>query len=52
VASSISAEDSVEHIFAPIPTTGRYKLRVVYRQQVTDDLAQSYGLAWWGMAAP
>jgi hypothetical protein len=51
VWSSISAEDSVEHIFAKIPTTGRYKLRVVYRQQVNDDITQSYGLAWWGMAA-
>lgn len=52
VAASISAEDSVEHIFAAIPATGRYKLRVVYRQQVNDDLAQPYALAWWGLAAP
>jgi hypothetical protein len=48
VWSSVSAEDSTEHIFHPIPTTGEYKLRVVYRQQVNDDLVQPYALAWWG----
>ncbi|MEL6139738.1 MAG: S8 family serine peptidase [Cyanobacteria bacterium J06628_6] len=49
VWSSISEEDSVEHIFYPIPRTGEYKLRVVYRQQVNDDLAQSFALAWWAV---
>ncbi|MEL6326510.1 MAG: S8 family serine peptidase [Cyanobacteria bacterium J06626_23] len=49
VWSSISEEDSVEHIFYPIPRTGAYKLRVVYRQQVNDDLAQSFALAWWAV---
>lgn len=51
VWSSISEVDSVEHIFTRIPTTGRYKLRVVYRQRVTDELAQTYGLAWWSVPA-
>ncbi|MEO0456302.1 MAG: S8 family serine peptidase [Cyanobacteria bacterium P01_A01_bin.114] len=48
--SSVSAEDSLEHIFYPIPETGRYKLRVVYREQVTAESSQPYALAWW--AAP
>ncbi len=44
--SSLSAEDSVEHIFCPIPKTGRYKIRVYYRYQHNEPV-QSYGLAWW-----
>lgn len=51
VWSSVSTVDSVEHIFTQIPTTGRYKLRVVYRQQVPDELAQDYALAWWAVPA-
>ena len=50
VWSSISEVDSLEHIFTQVPTTGRYKLRVVYRQQIEDDLAQDYALAWWAVA--
>jgi hypothetical protein len=46
VCSSSSFEDSVEHIFCPIPTTGRYKIRVYYRHQFNKPV-QSYGLAWW-----
>lgn len=46
VCSSSSPEDSVEHIFCPIPTTGRYKIRVYYRHQFNKPV-QSYGLAWW-----
>ena len=46
VCSSSSAEDSLEHIFCPIPTTGRYKIRVYYRHQFNKPV-QSYGLAWW-----
>jgi hypothetical protein len=46
VWSSISTEDSLEHIFIPIPTTGSYKLRVVQKDQ-----AQPYALAWWAKAA-
>ncbi len=46
VWSSVSSEDSLEHIFIPVPTTGRYKLRVVQKDQ-----AQPYALAWWAKAA-
>jgi hypothetical protein len=46
VCSSSSFEDSVEHIFCPIPTTGRYKIRVYYRHQFNEPV-QAYGLAWW-----
>ena len=49
VWSSVSDVDSVEHIFVEIPETGRYKLRVVYRQQVNDELLQHYALAWWAV---
>lgn len=51
VWSSVSDVDSVEHIFTQIPATGEYKLRVVYRQQIQDALAQDYGLAWWAVPA-
>jgi hypothetical protein len=46
ICSSSSLEDSVEHIFCPIPTTGRYKIRVYYRHQLNEPM-QSYALAWW-----
>nr|WP_315863843.1 S8 family serine peptidase [Geitlerinema sp. PCC 7407] len=46
VWSSVSAVDSVEHLFFPVPQAGRYKLRVVYRQQVNEAI-QPYALAWW-----
>jgi len=46
VCSSVSQYDSVEHIFCPIPTTGRYKIRVRYLTQLHDHL-QPYALAWW-----
>lgn len=46
VCSSSSFEDSVEHIFCPIPAAGRYKIRVYYRHQFNEPV-QSYGLAWW-----
>ena len=49
--SSVSDADSVEHIFFAIPETGRYKLRVVYRQQVNDEWLQPYALAWWAVPA-
>lgn len=48
IASSISDTDSVEHIFHRIPITGKYKIRVYFRQQVNLP-RQSYGLAWWGV---
>lgn len=44
--SSNSAVDSTEHLFFQIPATGRYKLRVLYRQQVNEPV-QPYALAWW-----
>ena len=44
--SSLSAEDSIEHIFCPIPANGRYKIRVYYRHQ-HNEAVQPYGLAWW-----
>lgn len=50
VWSSVSEVDSVEHIFHKIPETGRYKIRVVYRQRVNQPL-QPYALAWWAMPA-
>jgi hypothetical protein len=44
--SSISTEDSVEHIFCPIPVSGRYKIRVEYHHQVNEPI-QNYAVAWW-----
>ncbi len=44
--SSVSDVDSVEHIFHQVPTTGRYKIRVQFRQQVNLP-NQAYALAWW-----
>jgi hypothetical protein len=44
--SSISQVDSVEHIFREVPRAGRYKIRVVYRNQVNQP-TQPYALAWW-----
>lgn len=49
--SSVSEVDSVEHLFFPVPTTGRYKLRVVYRQQANEAI-QPYALAWWTAPQP
>ncbi|MGC1309172.1 MAG: S8 family serine peptidase [Phormidesmis sp.] len=49
VWSSVSAEDSLEHIFIPIPEDGQYKLRVVQKQSSTE--SQPYALAWWAQAA-
>ncbi|MEO1005741.1 MAG: S8 family serine peptidase [Cyanobacteria bacterium J06638_38] len=46
VCASSSSEDSTEHIFCPIPATGRYKIRVYYRHQFNKPV-QAYGLAWW-----
>ncbi len=48
--SSVSQVDSVEHIFYPIPETGRYKLRVVYRDRA-NEAVQPYALAWWSVPA-
>ncbi|OUC15030.1 MAG: peptidase S8 and S53 subtilisin kexin sedolisin [Alkalinema sp. CACIAM 70d] len=45
-AASISQVDSTEHIFQAVPTTGRYKIRVYFRQQI-NAITQPYALAWW-----
>ncbi|MBE9060134.1 S8 family serine peptidase [cf. Phormidesmis sp. LEGE 11477] len=50
VWSSVSDEDSLEHIFIPIPETGRYKLRVIQKETVLEE-AQPYALAWWAQTA-
>ena len=47
--SSTSDVDSLEHIFYKLPKSGRYKLRVVYEQQITPEMPQTYSLAWWGV---
>lgn len=48
--SSVSEVDSVEHIFCRVPTTGKYKIRVQFRQQV-NVATQPYALAWWSVPA-
>ncbi len=48
VWASVSAVDSVEHLFVPIPTTGHYKLRVVFHRRV-NEAAQPYAIAWWAL---
>ncbi|MFB8789532.1 MAG: S8 family serine peptidase [Potamolinea sp.] len=50
VCSSVSDVDSVEHIFCQVPSAGRYKIRVQYRQQVNEP-SQYYALAWWTVAS-
>jgi hypothetical protein len=51
VRASVSAADSVEHIFYPIPQTGRYKILVRFAGQV-NQATQPYALAWWTVPAP
>jgi len=51
IAASNSDVDSVEHIFQPVPTTGRYKIRVQFRQQVNQP-SQPYAIAWWTAPQP
>lgn len=48
--SSTSDVDSVQHIFHPVPATGRYKLRVQFQHQV-NEATQPYALAWWSVPA-
>lgn len=50
LCASISEVDSIEHIFCQVPETGRYKIRVRYRQQV-NEATQPYALAWWTVPA-
>ena len=48
--SSTSAVDSVQHIFHQVPTAGKYKIRVHFRQAVNVP-KQAYALAWWTKSA-
>ncbi len=50
ICTSISNVDSVEHIFCPVPKTGKYKIRVQFRQKV-NEAVQPYALAWWTLPA-
>lgn len=50
ICTSTSDVDSIEHIFCPVPVSGRYKIRVQYRQQINDK-TQPYALAWWTVPA-
>lgn len=45
--SSVSQIDNLQHIFIKIPTTGKYKLRVVFKSLQTNTPSQRYALAWW-----
>ena len=45
--SSVSQIDNLQHIFIKIPTTGKYKLRVVFKSPQANSPSQRYGLAWW-----
>ncbi len=45
--SSVSQIDNLQHIFIKIPTTGKYKLRVVFKSPQANIVSQRYGLAWW-----
>lgn len=46
LAASTSQVDSVEHLFYQVPTTGRYKIRVYFRDRV-HEATQPYAIAWW-----
>lgn len=46
--ASTSVADSVEHIFCPVPESGRYKIQVRFEKQVNEP-TQAYGLAWWSV---
>jgi len=48
--TSTSKVDSVEHIFCRVPTSGKYKVRVQFQQQV-NHAVQPYALAWWTVPA-
>ncbi|MBD2178108.1 S8 family serine peptidase [Pseudanabaena sp. FACHB-1998] len=47
VWSSISQVDNLQHIFIKIPTTGKYKLRVLFKSSENNVISQRYGMAWW-----
>jgi hypothetical protein len=48
--SSVSAVDSVQHIFHQIRDPGKYKIRVYFRRAVNLP-HQDYALAWWTVPA-
>ena len=48
ICRSVSQVDSVEHIFCQVPNTGRYTIRVKFKDKI--NLAQQkYGIAWHGV---
>lgn len=49
ICASNSRVDSVEHLFCKVPTTGQYKLRVIFPDRVNEDV-QNYAIAWWSAA--
>jgi hypothetical protein len=49
VSASVSRVDNLEHIFIAIPETGRYKLRVVLKDNPVNLDQQPYAIAWWGV---
>ncbi|WP_246259688.1 S8 family serine peptidase [Oxynema aestuarii] len=51
IRASVSLVDSTEHIFFPVPESGRYKIRVHFRDRVNTD-EQAYALAWWTVPTP
>ena len=51
VWSSVSQVDNTEHIFIPIPATGKYKLRVVFPDGGNSLAVQRYAIAWWSVPA-
>lgn len=46
VCASTSDVDNTEHIFCPVPKTGRYKIRIQHRESANEE-TQPYALAWW-----
>ncbi len=47
--SSESKIDNIQHIFHLIPETGRYKIRVYFKEKVNES-NQNYALAWWSVS--
>jgi len=46
LSASISPIDNIEHLFAKVPRSGRYKIRVYFRDRV-NEVTQPYAIAWW-----
>jgi hypothetical protein len=49
ISASVSPVDNLEHLFVAIPETGRYKLRVVIKDNPVKLATQPYAIAWWGV---